>query len=65
MNEIKIGYGNDLYKYKTKSVKHNSMDITIKLGNGDLIDVNCREFGYALRFRAKGKEQQEIKNINY
>ena len=65
MAELRYGYGRNLGDYKTKSENSENFDIEIKLENGDIIEVNSRKNGYALRIKEKGKQKKELIDKDY
>lgn len=47
--ELRFGFGKDLEHYRTRSVENENFDIEVRLPNGEVVELNARETGYALR----------------
>jgi len=66
MAELRVGHGTDLYTdYKTKALTSENLDIEVRLENGDVISINTRKQGYALRIHRKGEAQKDILNVDF
>ena len=49
MQTVKVGYGKSLDHYKTTKIRSENLDVEIKMENGDIVEVNTRQHGYAIR----------------
>ena len=63
--EVRVGYGRNLEHYRTKSIKSQNLDIEVILENGDTIQVNTRERGFAIKFKPKNKDTETLKDVDY
>ena len=53
MAEIRIGFGESLDKYKTKSIESSHLDISINLENRTTIEINTRKTGFKIDYNGK------------
>lgn len=45
----RVGYGKDLDHFQTKRYDSENFDIEVTMSNGDIIQVNARSHGFAVR----------------
>jgi hypothetical protein len=72
LTELRFGFGNDLRTYKTKGFESECFDIEVRLPNGEVVELNARATGYALRLtrnparvKAGLTPRETLREINY